>query len=130
VAGDGTLLTGVEVSEDDNLPVLEVEQPPAGAKLEGAELDQALVVGAAPEEFLPLIEKIGTSKEYGVEITLRGGIPVRFGNAAAAGEKWSAAAAVLADPKLDTLSYLDVRVPERPAAGGADTAVAPTEPAA
>ena len=120
----------MEIPKDENLPVLEVEQAPQGAMLEGEELDQALVVGAAPEELLPLIEKIGLSKEYGVELTLRGGIPVRFGNAAAAGEKWSAAAAVLADPKLDALSYLDVRVPERPAAGGADTAVAPTEPPA
>ena len=34
-------------------------------------------------------------------------------------EKWAAAAAVLADPKLDSLTSLDVRVPERPAAGGA-----------
>ena len=34
-------------------------------------------------------------------------------------EKWAAAAAVLADPKLDGLTYVDVRVPERAAAGGA-----------
>ncbi len=54
-----------------------------------------------------------------MEVTLRGGIPVRFGNGSRATEKWAAAAAVLADPKLDSLTYLDVRVPERPAAGGA-----------
>jgi cell division protein FtsQ len=130
VAGDGTLLTGVEVSKDENLPVLEVDEAPRGTILEDSQLDQALVVGAAPEELRPLIEHIDMSKEYGVEVTLRGGIPVRFGNAAAASEKWSAAAAVLADPKLDTVSYLDVRVPERPAAGGADTALPPTEPEA
>ena len=51
-------------------------------------------------------------------LTLRGGIPVRFGDDSAAGAKWRAAAAVLADPKLDALTYLDVRVPERPAIGG------------
>ncbi len=130
VAGDGTLLTGVEISKDDNLPVLAVDQAPQGPTLEGSVLDQALVVGAAPDELRPLIEKIDQSKEYGVEITLRGGIPVRFGNSAAAEEKWSAAAAVLADPKLDTLSYLDVRVPDRPAAGGADAGVAVPEPQA
>ena len=75
VAADGTLLTGVEVSDDDHLPVLEVAEPPTGAKLAGVELDQALVVGAAPSELRPLIEKIGFSKEFGVEVTLRGGIP-------------------------------------------------------
>jgi cell division protein FtsQ len=119
VAADGTLLTGVEVSEDDHLPVLEVGEMPTGSKLEGTELEQALVVGAAPEELRPLIERIGEPKEFGVEVTLRGGIPVRFGTGAAAAEKWAAAASVLADPKLETLTYLDVRVPERPAVGGA-----------
>ena len=65
------------------------------------------------------IERIDHSDDFGVEITLRGGIPIRFGNGARAAEKWAAATAVLADPKLDALTYLDVRVPERPAAGGA-----------
>lgn len=130
VAADGTLLTGVEIPKDENLPVLAVEELPQGAKLGGAELDQAMIVGAAPEELRPMIEQIDLSKEYGVELTLRGDIPVRFGNAAAAGDKWAAVAAVLADPKLDMLSYLDVRVPERPAAGGADTAVVESEPPA
>ncbi len=130
VAGDGTVLNGVEVPEDENLPVLEVAQPPEGAMLGGTELEQALVVGAAPEELRPLIEKIEESKEFGVELTLRGGIPVRFGTGAAAPAKWAAVAAVLADPKLDALSYVDVRVPERPAAGGADTGVAEAEPPA
>ena len=57
-------------------------------------------------------------------MTLRGGIPVRFGSGSEAAEKWAAAAAVLADPKLDALTYVDVRVPERPAAGGAAPAPA------
>ena len=130
VAADGTLLTGVDVADDDHLPVLEISDPPKGAMLEGVELDQALVVGAAPVELRPLIEKIGFSKELGVEVTLRGGIPVRFGTGSSAVEKWSAAAAVLADPKLTTLSYIDVRVPDRPAVGGANTASPSTEPQA
>jgi cell division protein FtsQ len=130
VAADGTLLTGVEVAEDDHLPVLEIGDPPQGAKLQGVELDQALVVGAAPAELRPLIEQIGFSKELGVEVNLRGGIPVRFGTGSGATEKWSAVAAVLADPKLTTLSYIDVRVPDRPAVGGANTAAPPTEPQA
>jgi cell division protein FtsQ len=128
VAADGTLLTGVEVSEDDHLPVLEVEKAPAGATLQGTELDEALVAGAAPPELRPLISKLEFTKEFGVQITLRGGIPVRFGTGAAAGEKWSAVAAVLADPKLTTLSYVDVRVPERPAVGGANTGTISTDP--
>jgi cell division protein FtsQ len=119
VAGDGTLLTGVEIGEDEGLPLLEIGELPPGEVLEGEALQQALVVGATPEPLRPLIEKVGHDGDYGVELTLRGGIPIRFGNGSRADEKWAAAAAVLADPKLDSLTYLDVRVPERPAAGGA-----------
>ncbi len=128
VAADGTLLTGVEVSKDDHLPVLNVDKAPTGATLAGTELDEALVAGAAPAELRPLISKIELTKEFGVQITLRGGIPVRFGAGAAADEKWSAVAAVLADPKLTTLSYVDVRVPDRPAVGGANTSAISTDP--
>jgi cell division protein FtsQ len=128
-AADGTLLTGVPVAEGE-LPVLEVEEIPGSAALEGEPLEQALIVGAAPDPLRPLIEKIGYSDDYGVEVTLRGAIPVRFGSGAGAREKWAAAAAVLADPKLDALTYLDVRVPERPAAGGAAKPLQSTDPPA
>ena len=37
--------------------------------------------------------------------------------------KWDAAAAILADPQIDTLTYVDVRVAERPSIGGAAPAV-------
>ncbi len=127
VAGDGTLLTGVAVDEDE-LPVLAVEEIPSGGLLGGEPLQQALVVGATPPQLLPLIEKIEMSKDFGIEIVLRGGIPVRFGTATRAAEKWAAAAAVLADPSLEALTYLDVRVPERAAAGGAAQPVEYAEP--
>jgi cell division protein FtsQ len=129
VAADGTLLAGVPVAEGE-LPVLELDQVPAEGTLGGEPLEQALVVGAIPEPMRPLIEQIDYTDDYGVEITLRGDIPVRFGSGAGAQEKWAAAAAVLADPKLDALTYVDVRVPERPAAGGAAKALQSTEPPA
>jgi len=72
-----------------------------------------------PEPLRPLIEDISYSEDYGVVMTMKGGIPIRFGPGARAEAKWAAAAAVLADPKLDALGYVDVRVPERPAAGAA-----------
>jgi cell division protein FtsQ len=117
IAADGTVLAGVSVADDEQLPVLELDRAPAGA-LEGEPLQQALILGATPEPLRPLVHAVGIDPDYGVEVTLRGGIPVRFGNGAAATEKWAAAAAVLASPKLDALTYLDVRVPERPTAGG------------
>ena len=114
-AADGTLLAGVEVEKGAELPVLEINGglPPGGA-LEGDPLKQALIAGATPEPLRPMVEEVDYGDEYGVEVTLRGGIPVRFGTGARAAEKWTAAAAVLADPKLTSLTYLDVRVPERP----------------
>ena len=130
VAADGSLLAGIQLPEEGVLPTLELERPPAGDRLEGTPLAQALVVGAAPEPLRPLIEKVGHSKEFGVELVLRGGIPVRFGTGLHAARKWEAAAAVLADGKLDALTYLDVRVPKRPAAGGAAAGVAATDPPA
>jgi cell division protein FtsQ len=129
VGSDGTLLAGVAVPDED-LPVLELDQVPAAGTLGGEPLEQALIVGAAPEPLLPLIEEVDHSSDYGVEVTLRGDIPVRFGSSAGAAQKWAAAAAVLADPKLDTLSYVDVRVPERPAAGGAGKPLQIAEPQA
>jgi cell division septal protein FtsQ len=101
IAADGTVLAGVPAPED-GLPVLELEQIPAAGSLTGEALEQALV-----------------RDEYGVELTLRGGISIRFGTGARVVEKWNAAAAVLADPKLTAAGYVDVRVPERPAVGGA-----------
>lgn len=118
VAADGTVLAGVAVSEDEGLPVLELDQLPQAGTLEGQALQQALVLGAAPEPLRPLVEDVAIDGSYGVEVTLRGEIPVRFGSGAGAPEKWAAAAAVLASPKVDALTYLDVRVPERPAVGG------------
>lgn len=117
IAADGSVLSGVEAPE--GLPSVEVEELPAAGRLEGADLEQALITGAAPAPLAPLIEGVGETKDYGVEIELRGGIPVRFGDASRVEEKWAAAAAVLADPKLTTLTYLDVRVPQRPTRGGA-----------
>ena len=53
----------------------------------------------------------------GVTATMHGGIELRFGTAGAARAKWAAAAAILADRRLETLAYVDVRVPQRPAVG-------------
>ena len=119
VAADGTLLAGVSVPEGQHLPVLELNQLPTEPRLGGDPLAQAEVMGAAPDPLLGLIEKSDYGDDYGVVVTMRGGIEIRFGSATRAADKWAAAAAVLADPKLDAATYVDVRVPERPAAGGA-----------
>jgi hypothetical protein len=47
-----------------------------------------------------------------------GGIELRFGSPRHAADKWRAAAAILADPDLGELSYVDLTSPARSAAGG------------
>ena len=54
----------------------------------------------------------------GLTVGLRNGALIYFGDTARPHAKWIAAARVLADPGSSGASYVDVRVPDRPAAGG------------
>jgi len=116
VAADGSLLPGLEVDGED-LPRLTVESLPDSGRLSGEALDEALVIGAAPGPLRSLIAKTSVSPEFGVVVALHGGVELRFGTGRQAEAKWSAAAAILADPNLTSLSYVNVRVPGRPAVG-------------
>jgi len=118
VSEDGTLLHGVDTSEA-SLPALDVESLPSKGKLTGEPLALARVAGAAPEPLSPLIDGLEVEGEEGIEVTLKGGIPVRFGDADEAVAKWAAVSAILANPKVKTFTQLDVRVPERPSIAGA-----------
>jgi cell division septal protein FtsQ len=117
IAADGTILAGAAAAED--LPRFDVAKLPSSGRLNGESLAEALVLGAAPEPLRPLIRRVRHSGDYGVEVMMGGGIPLRFGTGARPAAKWAAAAAVLADPRLESTSYVDVRVPARPAAGAA-----------
>jgi cell division protein FtsQ len=121
VAGDGSLLPGVGVKGDD-LPGLRVEQLPVAGRLSGDPLSEARAVGAAPGPLRPLVSDVDLSAEFGLVLAMRGGIELRFGAGSSLEQKWAAVAAILADRQLTSLAYLDVRVPERPAVGGAATA--------
>ena len=116
VAGDGSLLPGVKGG--GKLPSLRVSGLPASGRLTGAPLAEATVVGAAPTPLRPLIAAVAASRDYGVVVTMRGGIVLRFGSPERASGKWAAAAAILADPRVTGAPYVDVREPERPAVGG------------
>ncbi len=54
-------------------------------------------------------------------------LQIYFGDASRAHAKWMAAARVLADPSSQGAWYVDVRLPERPAAGLAAGAAPATE---
>jgi cell division septal protein FtsQ len=126
VAGDGTVLSGVEVG-DLELPAIESRSVPASGRLEGVGLAQAEVLGPAPDPMRDAIDGIGVDREHGVEVMLAGGIELRFGDSRNAAAKWAAAAAILADPKLAQLSYIDLRLPGRPAVGGASASALQSE---
>jgi cell division protein FtsQ len=117
VAADGTLLVDDQVGDRSKLPTLPVHPLPASGRLAGQPLREALVLGATPAPLRGQVSGVSFSDAAGVTVTLRGGIDVRFGGATAAAAKWAAAAAVLADPRLTTLDYVDVAVPKRPAVG-------------
>ncbi len=121
IAADGTLLNGVDT--EAGLPAIQVESLPLKGKLEGEPLALAQVAGAAPEPLRPLIEGLVVSEGDGIQVTLEGGIPVKFGDPGATEEKWAAVAAILANPQVKTLTHLDVRVPGRPSIGGAAPAL-------
>jgi cell division protein FtsQ len=117
VAGDGTLLVGAGSPKQPKLPTVAVHPLPASGRVGGRALEEARVAGAAPAPLRRELVGLSFSHDEGVTATLHGGIHLRFGTAGAARAKWAAAAAVLADRRLTTLAYVDVRVPQRPAVG-------------
>jgi cell division protein FtsQ len=125
VAADGTLLPGVQ-AEDGTVPQLPVDELPDSGRLSGDSLSKALAIGAAPAPLRPLIAGASVSEDYGTVVTMKGGIELRFGSREGRDEKWAAIAAILADEQLTSVTYVDVRVPHRPAVGGASTASAAT----
>lgn len=75
------------------------------------------VLGTAPEQLLDLIRVVRRG-DAGLEIELQRGPRLIFGSAESAASKWAAATAVIADGAATRATYIDVRVPGRPAVGG------------
>ena len=117
VAPDGSLLPDLNTG-GMSLPTLHVDELPQAGRLGGQALEDTHVIAAAPRPLRPLIEGVANTSDYGIVVALRGGIDLRFGAASKARAKWAAAAAVLADPKVTSLGYVDLQVPSRPAIGG------------
>jgi cell division protein FtsQ len=129
VAGDGTILQGVPVEK--RLPTVEVEGAVGVERLrDPTALASAAIAGAAPAELRGRLSEVGEDGRLGQVAQLRNGPEVIFGDATRVRAKWAAAATVLADLEASGASYVDVRLPDRPAAGGlpAETIV-PVAPA-
>lgn len=124
VGPQGQILTWLPLPEEVQLPSLPLAEPPERGRLAGPVLEQARVLGAAPATLRPYVES-SYYGESGVDVNLRSGIELRFGDATQLGEKWKAAAAVLADPSITALDYVDLHAPRRPAVGGSGHTLPP-----
>jgi len=117
VSADGRLLAWLTLPEDLSLPRLPLSEAPKGKRLKGPVLEQAKVLGAVPPVLRPYLAA-SRYGESGVEVELTSGIDLIFGDASGAEKKWKAAAAVLADPEVEALDYVDLQSPGHPALGG------------
>jgi cell division protein FtsQ len=91
--------------------------PPVGGSVRGAPLLGALaVLGAAPAPLARAVTHVYSGPK-GLTVALRGGLLAYFGDATRPHAKWLSLARVLADPGSAGAAYVDVRLPERPAAG-------------
>jgi hypothetical protein len=117
VSATGLLLVSQPPPAEGTVPALPLPEPPKGGSLAGPVLEQARVLGAAPAAIRPCIGR-SYYGESGVDVELRSGIELRFGDGSRATEKWRSAVAVLADPSITALDYVDLHSPGRPATWG------------
>lgn len=129
LAADGSVLEGVSV--EGSLPEIAAAAPVSTERLgPGEVLDATRVAGGAPEVLLGRLERIELDAELGLVASVEGGPELIFGTTDRLAAKWAGAVRVLADPDAAGADYLDVRIPERPAAGGLEVeTVDPLAPA-
>jgi len=125
VAADGSVLRGLRGTP--RLPSVALPGAVAGDRLRpGAALTLVAVAGAAPPALLARLTSVRRG-ERGLVAEVRGGPDVLLGSPTRLRAKWAAAAAVLADRTSRGAAYADVRLPERPVAGGLPEPVAEPE---
>jgi cell division protein FtsQ len=116
IAADGTVLGPALVS--GALPSIAAKTAPApGAHVrEAAPLAATAVLGAAPAALLAYVTRAYEGPE-GLTLQMRNGLLVYFGDATRPHAKWLSLARVLSSPNASGATYVDVRLPTRPAAG-------------
>ncbi|HEY2636663.1 MAG TPA: FtsQ-type POTRA domain-containing protein [Solirubrobacteraceae bacterium] len=101
------------------LPRVVVATPPTAGQVTARRALGAIdVVADAPGPLRARVVGAAWTAGRGLVVTLRSGPLLIFGDATRVQAKWLATARVLADRTSKGATYLDVRVPERPAAGG------------
>ncbi len=120
VAADGVVLGPGLIT--GSLPELSDPQgpvPAVGGHVQGQTLLAELtILGAEPRQLMRFDARVYSSpKGDGLTVAMRNGLLVYFGDATRPHAKWLSLARVLADQSSAGATYIDVRVPERPAAG-------------
>jgi cell division protein FtsQ len=119
VAADGTLLRG---TPSGNLPTIGVAAAPAGDTVgDQRARSEIALLAAAPATLRAKVVRVYAGPR-GMTAPLRDGPVLYFGGTERLRAKWIAASRVLADRSSAGASYLDLRLPERPAAGGLQAA--------
>jgi cell division protein FtsQ len=116
VAASGVVLGTARSSEA--LPTLTsaVQLTPGQRVREPALVADLAVLGAAPARLAKQVERAYNGPK-GLTLVMHGGLLAYFGDASRPHAKWISLARVLADSSSAGASYIDVRSPERPAAG-------------
>jgi cell division protein FtsQ len=119
VAADGALLHGAQVR---GVPDIAVRSVPAGARVQDGTAGLAVaLLAAAPRPLLARVARVFVGPR-GLTARLADGPAVYFGGVERVAAKWAAASAVLAAPSSQGATDIDVRYPERPAAGALEQA--------
>src|SRR5947207_542854 len=102
------------------LPLVPAHVVPSGDRVSDAQAQGAIALaGAAPASVRPLVMRVRSGGHDGLRVDLQGGFRLVFGSRARLHAKWAAALAVMGDARAEGATYLDLRIPDRPVAGGA-----------
>lgn len=124
VAADGEVVAWWPLADEPSLPELPLSEAPKGGRVKGPLLEQVRVLAAAPAALAPYLAR-SFEGESGVDVETTAGIELLFGDSSQAARKWKAAAAVLADPDLEAVDYVNVIAPSRPATYGSGHTLPP-----
>jgi cell division septal protein FtsQ len=129
LAADGRPLRGIPA--DRTLPVVKLAGALPSERLrERAAMRAVRVLATAPKPLARRLQEARQKRGRGVVVSIRRGPELVFGEPTRLRAKWVAAARVLADPASRGAIYLDLRLPERPVAGGLPVeTVVPVAPA-
>lgn len=129
VAADGSVLRGLPVRR--KLPLVRLERTlPARRMTKGPALSAVRVAAGLPNALAGRVQAVRHEGGKGMVVAVAEGPRIIFGTPTRLAAKWAAAVRVLADRDAAGAAYVDVRIPERPAAGGLPVAtVAPVAPA-